>query len=444
MNQKSEVIFHKTDLIQVLNKTKEFMENISQLNNYQNLDSNLIEKEFCFLIKEFSNIFPEILYNTDMQESDMMMDFEQDIQAMIKFITEIKKVSNNGNAIKAVLQKSISHANDLKIDYDKLKELHIETLDDQRGKKFRIADSSNQELDDKSEGKYVYSIRKKFYNSIEVACKYVPISDDNSIDQRLQIQKENKITNVDKEFNDLEDQKKEECIHWNELKNKEEIGDEHRVIRAYYPARKDFVVCKKFDTSTDFMYELDIMKRLNVPDKNIIRFLGISKDKENHIYYIVMEFAAGGDLRLYLKNHFRVMNFEAQLRFAMDITKGLNYIHCEQILHADLDRSYDENLKSDIINNNLREKQANGMPNDDDEYYKQYCRLYTNCWETDPEKRPNIKKILQALENITINQPKEGGLPQCYGRTEECPKNQCDSKLELLSFLNSNVVKEIE
>ena len=46
------------------------------------------------------------------------------------------------------------------------------------------------------------------------------------------------------------------------------------------------------------------------------------------------------------------------------------------------------------INNGQREKVIDGTPSE-------YVELYTNCWGEDPEKRPTIEFVLEALNKIT-------------------------------------------
>ncbi len=49
-----------------------------------------------------------------------------------------------------------------------------------------------------------------------------------------------------------------------------------------------------------------------------------------------MEYADGGDLKMYLSKHFENLDWNKKFKLAMDITNGLYYLHKEDILHRDL------------------------------------------------------------------------------------------------------------
>jgi serine/threonine protein kinase len=44
------------------------------------------------------------------------------------------------------------------------------------------------------------------------------------------------------------------------------------------------------------------------------------------------------------------------------------------------------------ISKGLRERKVDGTP-------ESYFKLYTECWDQDPEKRPNIEEVVEVLEN---------------------------------------------
>src|ERR1041384_7722688 len=46
------------------------------------------------------------------------------------------------------------------------------------------------------------------------------------------------------------------------------------------------------------------------------------------------------------------------------------------------------------ISKEIREEKADGTP---DSYFK----LYTKCWDNDPEKRPNIEEVVEILDDPT-------------------------------------------
>ncbi len=49
-----------------------------------------------------------------------------------------------------------------------------------------------------------------------------------------------------------------------------------------------------------------------------------------------MEYADGGDLQNYLKKNFNNLSWDNKIDLALQIAKGLSYLHNENILHKDL------------------------------------------------------------------------------------------------------------
>ena len=60
----------------------------------------------------------------------------------------------------------------------------------------------------------------------------------------------------------------------------------------------------------------------------------------NDEYVIVMEYAEDGNLTDYLSNNFEHLGWDKKFQLALDITKGLHYLHKEDILHRDLVSTY--------------------------------------------------------------------------------------------------------
>ncbi|CAG8667195.1 23673_t:CDS:2, partial [Gigaspora rosea] len=61
----------------------------------------------------------------------------------------------------------------------------------------------------------------------------------------------------------------------------------------------------------------------------IIKFFGVSRDEDNDQYYLIIEFADGGDLRGYLTRNKNNIQWEEKLNLAIQITEGIAYIHNE-------------------------------------------------------------------------------------------------------------------
>ncbi|CAG8836902.1 43708_t:CDS:2, partial [Gigaspora margarita] len=80
---------------------------------------------------------------------------------------------------------------------------------------------------------------------------------------------------------------------------------------------------------------LNEIKRLNESNhKRIIKFYGISLDKEKQACYLVMEFANNGTLREYLQKN--KLEWPYKIQLASQITEGMSYLHSVEIIHHDL------------------------------------------------------------------------------------------------------------
>ncbi|GES75238.1 kinase-like domain-containing protein [Rhizophagus clarus] len=208
------------------------------------------------------------------------------------------------------------------------------------------------------------------------------------------------------------------------------------------------------------LHELKIMyNRLDFCQR-IICMLGISLDERTNEYSFVMQYTDSGNLHEYLKNHFSTLTWNDKIKLAYQITDGIKFLQEENVLHQDLhsgnilihkgeakiinfiiakstetqnvfgllpyidpkrleDYFYEYNDKSDtyslgvimwelssgsppFINNDgehhlkiclingFREKSVDGTP-------KEYLKLYKECWDGNPDKRPTIDEVLIEL-----------------------------------------------
>ncbi|KAG9285395.1 hypothetical protein G9A89_010870 [Geosiphon pyriformis] len=206
----------------------------------------------------------------------------------------------------------------------------------------------------------------------------------------------------------------------------------------------------------------------------ILKFYGVIKEPNTHNYLLVLEYADGGSLRNYLKNHFKKMDGIHKLLIAQEIASGVMCLHDEGIIHRDLNsanilihehhvkigdlglskvelkndaevsktisvimghppyidpqcfkrNNYIRDRKSDIyslgvvlwelssglqplqnisslaiqfyVANGGREKPIPGTPDS-------YVKLYMECWDELPEKRPDIVTVYDRLGNIEWN-----------------------------------------
>ncbi|GBB91627.1 hypothetical protein RclHR1_00190040 [Rhizophagus clarus] len=72
--------------------------------------------------------------------------------------------------------------------------------------------------------------------------------------------------------------------------------------------------------------------------RNIIRFYGVTKLKDEINYSLVLEYADGGTLRNYLRNNNTItFKWEDQLRFAKEIANAISWLHdYREIIHGDV------------------------------------------------------------------------------------------------------------
>ncbi|XP_047081997.1 integrin-linked protein kinase 1-like [Lolium rigidum] len=116
------------------------------------------------------------------------------------------------------------------------------------------------------------------------------------------------------------------------------------VTKGYYVAKwygsKVFVKILDKDSFSDgdsldaFKHELTLLEKARHP--NLVQFVGAVT--QNVPLMIVSEYHHKGDLATYLETKGRLHSYKA-IRFALDIARGLNYLHeCkpEPIIHADL------------------------------------------------------------------------------------------------------------
>ncbi|CAI2183121.1 12961_t:CDS:2, partial [Funneliformis geosporum] len=185
-------------------------------------------------------------------------------------------------------------------------------------------------------------------------------------------------------------------------------------------------------------------------------------------YWLVMEYADGGTLRNYLKNHFNSVTWDIKYDFAFQLSYAVSSLHDEGIVHRDLhpdnilihqnsiklsdfglmkrieevsskqqarfydvipyadpkwlkDQTYKLDFKSDVYSvgvilweissgrtpfyiegetnfPGLAEKITQGIRETPIQYTPEdYVKLYTECWNNEPDHRPDMKKLVKAF-----------------------------------------------
>ncbi|RUS26227.1 kinase-like domain-containing protein [Jimgerdemannia flammicorona] len=71
-------------------------------------------------------------------------------------------------------------------------------------------------------------------------------------------------------------------------------------------------------------------------NNNIVQLYGVSFSPNTRDFTIVMQYAENGSLRKYLQCHFSSLDWPAKINLAIQITRGLEFIHLEHIAHRDL------------------------------------------------------------------------------------------------------------
>ncbi|CAG8642781.1 6819_t:CDS:2, partial [Dentiscutata heterogama] len=112
------------------------------------------------------------------------------------------------------------------------------------------------------------------------------------------------------------------------------------VFRAYSEDKKEIVALKKVRNEKEsFIREVKKINKFN--HENIIKFYGITQDDGTQEYYMVLQFANNEDLRGFLHNRFSELDWPTKIKMANEISRGINYLHSENIVHRDL---HDKNI----------------------------------------------------------------------------------------------------
>ncbi|CAG8586899.1 21914_t:CDS:2, partial [Cetraspora pellucida] len=175
------------------------------------------------------------------------------------------------------------------------------------------------------------------------------------------------------------------------------------VYRAVLENNELIVALKSFKSNNmtikEIVNELKLHCKVDI-HSNIIRLYGVTKNEDNIIldsmrYMFVLEYADGGTLRSYFQNHFKRLNWNDKLDFALQISKAVKFLHAENIVHRDLDDVEQHQLVLLIsdIKNGVREKDIQGTS-------PAYIKIYKDCWQYDPDLRPDIQQVVSSLENI--------------------------------------------
>ncbi|GBC14218.2 kinase-like domain-containing protein [Rhizophagus irregularis DAOM 181602=DAOM 197198] len=191
------------------------------------------------------------------------------------------------------------------------------------------------------------------------------------------------------------------------------IGSFGKVYRAKWKDLPKYFALKSLlnideEAIKELINEIELKREL-ISHDNIINFYGITiSDQENQSddikkYHLVMEYADSGSLNNYLKENFEKLVWEDKLKFAYQLASAVSCLHDEDIIHRDLhsnkEESYDDCLSVQIMQGH-RETTVPDTP-------IEYVKLYTECWNDNPDNRPSIQEVVERLDCIISNQKNE-------------------------------------
>ncbi|GBC32854.2 kinase-like domain-containing protein [Rhizophagus irregularis DAOM 181602=DAOM 197198] len=165
-----------------------------------------------------------------------------------------------------------------------------------------------------------------------------------------------------------------------------------KVYRANWKNSDQFIALKSFFdlnnvTVKEIVHELKLQREIQFHD-NIINFYGVTKfesDNQDDLlikYLLVMEYADSGTLKDYLKKNFDNLTWDDKYNLAYQLACGVSCLHNEGIIHRDLHSEIKEGLREDPI----------------PDAPENYIKLYTDCWDGEPDNRPTIDQVVERLK----------------------------------------------
>ncbi|GER42370.1 protein kinase [Striga asiatica] len=185
----------------------------------------------------------------------------------------------------------------------------------------------------------------------------------------------------------------------------------------------------------EFVQEVYIMRK--VRHKNVVQFIGACTRPPN--LCIVTEYMSGGSVYDYLHKQKGTFKLPALLKVAIDISKGMNYLHQNNIIHRDLKAAnllMDENEVVKVADFGVaRVKAQTGVMTAETGTYRwmapeipyeyltplqaavgvvqkglrptipkhthpKLAELLERCWQQDPALRPDFSELKETLQKI--------------------------------------------
>ncbi|KAE8802638.1 Serine/threonine-protein kinase HT1 [Hordeum vulgare] len=163
------------------------------------------------------------------------------------------------------------------------------------------------------------------------------------------------------------------------------------------------------------------------------------------VFCVITEFLPGGSLRSFLRKlEGKQLPLDKILSIALDIARGLEYVHSQGVIHHDVKPGnilFDAECCAKVVDfgvafENVYCNTLSIVPSSCPAPLQQ---LMEQCWSAQPEKRPVFTEIVQTLENLKTALDRDGTIektptPSCQEAAQEQSKNRLASRILKLSY----------
>ncbi|CAB4412844.1 unnamed protein product [Rhizophagus irregularis] len=181
-----------------------------------------------------------------------------------------------------------------------------------------------------------------------------------------------------------------------------------------------FIALKSYNndeqTLEKVVKEIKFHRRVDIHE-NILRFYGITRETDAKKYSLIFEYADSGTLNTFLENHFNKLGWKDKYQLAFQLASAVECIHHHSgIVHCNLNANSVLIHEKKIKLSDFGSKDTNDDYNNDislalaildgkreeviDETPDVYRNLYQECWNLEPNGRPNIQEVVSTLKPI--------------------------------------------